>query len=64
MELIENFISTNMMYWSELWWTLAIGFLISGIFYKFIPTSIVEQHLGQKGLKPILIAASSHTHLA
>jgi len=63
MELIESFISTNMMYWSELWWTLAIGFLISGIFYKFIPTNIVERHLGQKGLKPILIAASVGTLL-
>jgi len=57
MELIEDFISTNMMYWNELWWTLAIGFLISGIFYKFIPTSVVERHLGEKGLKPIFIAA-------
>lgn len=63
MELIESFISTNMMYWNELWWTLAIGFLISGIFYKFIPTTIVERHLGEKGLKPILIAASVGTLL-
>jgi len=63
MELIESFISANMMYWNELWWTLAIGFLISGIFYKFIPTNIVERHLGKKGLKPILIAASVGTLL-
>lgn len=58
MELIESFISTNFMYWNELWLTLAVGFLISGIFFKFIPTTIVERHLGEKGLKPIFIAAS------
>jgi len=58
MELLQNFARTNVMYWNELWLPLAIGFLISGIFFKFIPTSIVERHLGEKGLKPILIAAS------
>jgi len=63
MELLQKFLSTNLMYWNELWWTLAIGFLISGIFFKFIPTSIVERHLGEKGLKPIFIAASVGTIL-
>jgi len=63
MELIEDFIRTNMMYWNELWLTLAVGFLISGIFFKFIPTNIVERHLGETGLKPIFIAASVGTLL-
>jgi len=63
MELIESFISANIMYWNELWLILAVGFLISGIFFKFIPTNIVERYLGEKGLKPILIAASVGTLL-
>ncbi len=45
------------MYCRELWLTLAIGFLISGLFFKFIPTDLVEKHLGEKGLKPIFIAS-------
>lgn len=57
MELLQEFLHTNIMYWQELWLTLAIGFLISGFFFKFIPTNIVERHLGEKGLKPIFIAA-------
>jgi len=63
MELMQNFLNANIMYWQELWLTLAVGFLISGLFFKFIPTSIVERHLGEKGLKPILIAASVGTLL-
>ena len=57
MELLQKFVSTNLMYWDELWLTLAVGFLISGIFFKCVPSGIVERHLGKKGLKPIFIAA-------
>jgi len=58
MELIQNFVFANVIYWQELWLTLVIGFFISGIFFKFIPTNIVERYLGEKGLKPIFMAAS------
>lgn len=57
MELLQEFLRVNIMYWQELWLILAIGFLISGFIFKFIPTNIVERHLGEKGLKPIFIAA-------
>jgi hypothetical protein len=63
MDLIQGFLRANLMYWQELWLTLFIGFLLSGVFYKFIPTNIVERHLGEKGLKPILIAATVGTLL-
>ena len=63
MDLIQGFLRANLMYWQELWLTLFIGFLLSGVFYKFIPTNIVERHLGEKGLKPILIAATVGTIL-
>ncbi len=57
MELLQKFVSTNLMYWDELWLTLAVGFLISGIFFKCVPSGIVERHLGDKGMRPIFIAA-------
>jgi len=57
MELLQKFVSTNFMYWNELWLTLAVGFLISGIFFKCVPSGIVERHLGEKGMRPIFIAA-------
>lgn len=57
MEFVHEFIQVYVMYCRELWLTLAIGFLISGLFFKFIPTDLVEKHLGEKGLKPIFIAS-------
>ena len=57
MTFLYEFVQAYLMYCQELWLTLAIGFLISGFFFKFIPTSIVERHLGEKGLRPILISS-------
>ncbi|HQP10467.1 MAG TPA: permease, partial [Candidatus Omnitrophota bacterium] len=45
------------MYCQELWLVLAVGFLISGFFYTFVPENLIERHLGEKGLKPILISS-------
>jgi len=56
-EFFQKFIQVYWMYCRELWLTLAIGFLISGFFFKFIPTDIVEKHLGEKGLRPIFISS-------
>ena len=33
---------------------LFIGFLLSGLIHEFVPTRLVEKHLGGKGIKPIL----------
>jgi hypothetical protein len=52
-----NFIHVYFQYFQEIWWTLAIGFLISGLFFKFVPSNLVERHLGKKGLKPILYSS-------
>ena len=57
MKLFQEFSQTFLKYCQEIWFILAIGFLISGIFYKFIPTRLVEKHLGEKGFKPILYSA-------
>ncbi|MCK5012675.1 MAG: permease [Candidatus Omnitrophica bacterium] len=57
MEFFYEFFQVYLMYFRELWLTLAVGFLISGFFFKFIPTDIVEKHLGEKGLKPIFISS-------
>lgn len=57
MEFAREFFQVYVMYFQELWLTLAIGFLISGFFFKFIPTDFIEKHLGEKGLRPILISS-------
>lgn len=36
---------------------LAIGFLLSGLIYEFVPGDWVEKRLGQKGVKPIFYAS-------
>ncbi|MFO7773977.1 MAG: permease [Dehalococcoidia bacterium] len=33
---------------------LAIGFLLSGLIHEFVPSKLVETHLGGRGIKPIL----------
>ncbi|MDD5084507.1 MAG: permease [Candidatus Omnitrophica bacterium] len=41
-------------YAAELVLPLAIGFFLSGLFHEFIPGDLVEKHLGERGIKPIL----------
>ena len=36
---------------------LAIGFLLSGLIYEFVPVGLVERHLGGKGVKPLIYSA-------
>lgn len=57
MDFISQFSDVYIYYIKELWLSLAIGFFLSGLFYEFIPTHIVENHLGDKGIKPILISS-------
>ncbi len=57
MELLTEFVKVYLHYGEELWLTLAIGFLLSGLFFKFIPSNIVERHLGKDGIGPIFIAS-------
>ena len=33
---------------------LAIGFFLSGLIHEFVPTRLVERHLGGQGIRPIL----------
>ena len=33
---------------------LAIGFFLSGLIHEFVPTKLVERHLGGQGIRPIL----------
>ena len=33
---------------------LAIGFFLSGLIHEFVPTGLVERHLGGRGIKPLL----------
>jgi len=52
--MISEFFYHFQHYFLEILPALAIGFLLSGIIHEFIPTSWVEKHLGEKGIKPIL----------
>jgi hypothetical protein len=57
MDFLIQFGRAFWMYFRELWLILVAGFLISGFVYVFIPANFVERYLGEKGLKPILIAS-------
>ncbi len=63
MPLFDNFIAVFVHYVHEIWWVVLLGFFISGIFYHFIPTSLVERHLGGRGLRPVLWASLVGTAL-
>lgn len=57
MNFLEQFGHVFLHYCQELWLILAAGFLISGLIHQFVPRRIVEEHLGEKGLRPILISS-------
>ncbi len=42
---------------------LIIGFLLSGLIHEFVPTQLVERHLGGKGITPILYSTLAGTIL-
>jgi len=42
---------------------LAIGFFLSGLIHEFVPTRLVERHLGGRGVKPILYSTVVGTAL-
>ena len=57
MSFLTKFLEIFIHYCLEVWWVLAIGFLISGLISQFISTHFVEKYLGQKGIKPIILSA-------
>ena len=63
MEYIIQFFQVYLGYVKEIWFSLALGFLISGISSEFIPTHFIEKHLGGKGFKSLFIASSIGTIL-
>lgn len=42
---------------------LAIGFFLSGLIHEFVPTWLVERHLGGRGIKPLLYSTLAGTVL-
>lgn len=55
--ILYNFINSFKYYFIEMAPALAVGFLLSGIIHEFIPDSLVNKHLGGKGLKGVLWSA-------
>jgi uncharacterized membrane protein YraQ (UPF0718 family) len=42
---------------------LAIGFFLSGLIHEFVPTGLVEKHLGGPGIRPLLYSTLAGTVL-
>jgi len=42
---------------------LAIGFLLSGLIHEFAPTTLIERHLGGRGIRPLLYSTLAGTIL-
>lgn len=51
---MNEFLKVFLAYVIEIGPAVAFGFLISGIIHELLPESLVERHLGGKGLKPIV----------
>ena len=54
MTMVIEFLMVFKKYLIEILPYLAIGFLLSGLIHEFVPTQLVEKHLGTKGIRPLL----------
>ncbi len=57
MPFLINFSDAFFSYLRELWFSIFLGFFLSGCLHEFIPTPIIQKYLGQKGLKPIFLSS-------
>lgn len=57
MNILIEFLVVFKGYLVEVLPFMIIGFALSGLIHEFIPTQLVERHLGGKGIKPILYSA-------
>ena len=55
-QLIIQYLIVFKEYLIEILPVLAIGFLLSGLIYEFVPSGWTERHLGGGGIRPILYA--------
>ena len=61
--VIIEFFTAFKGYLIEVLPALALGFLLSGVIHEFVPTQLVQKHLGGKGIKPILYSTLAGTIL-
>ena len=54
MSSVAQFFTVFKDYLIEVLPFLAIGFFLSGLIHEFVPTGLVERHLGRRGIKPLL----------
>ena len=57
MEFLNQFFYVFIGYIHELWLILAVGFLLGGLLYQFIPAAMVERYLGANGFRSIAFAS-------
>ena len=63
MSMVVQFFIVFKDYLIEVLPFLAIGFLLSGLVYQFVPSGWVERHLGGKGIRPLLYSTLAGTVL-
>jgi len=63
MNILIEFLAVFKGYFVEVLPFLFIGFLLSGLIHEFVPTRLVEKHLGGKGIKSILYSTLAGTLL-
>jgi len=63
MNILTEFLVVFKGYLVEVLPFLFIGFLLSGVIHEFVPTRLIEKHLGGKGIKPILYTTLAGTLL-
>lgn len=61
--MFRPFILEFLHYFLEVMPYLFLGFLLSGIIHEFLPGDLVKQHLGKKGIRPILYSSLFGTFL-
>ena len=63
MAMITQFFIVFKDYLIEVLPFLAIGFFLSGLIHEFVPTRLVERHLGGRGIKPLVYSTIAGTVL-
>lgn len=61
--MITEFLVAFKDYFIEVLPWLIIGFFLSGLIHEFVPSGLVERHLGGQGMKPLLYSTLAGTIL-
>lgn len=57
MTSVVGFFQIFVYYFREIWFSLLIGFVLSGVLNEFISSRIIHRYLGARGLRSILVSS-------